>query len=264
MKSDAQLIISLAARPGNFGFTVHNAGYAALGLNYFYKPMTCMNLKDALTGVRSLGIRGVGLTMPYKTEALQYLDDISPRAQATGAVNTVVNDDGKLVGHNTDVVGAMALLKDYRHMPWLVLGAGGMARAFLQAARELQHTQVTLTARNDTVGRAVATDFGVAFLPWDQREKMVGCALLNGTPCGMAPDDDTIPIATGAVSAFAMVFDAVPNPVETQLVIAARENKLSVITGRDLALEQAYAQFELYTSHPAPREAMLVAASAVS
>ena len=260
MRADAQLVISLAARPGSFGFTVHNAGYAGLGLNYFYKPMTCNDLGAALAGVRSLGIRGASLTMPYKVEALEFMDEITPRAQAAGAVNTVVNDNGKLIGHNTDVLGASVLIKNYRHLPWLVLGAGGMARAFLQAARELQHSQVTLSARNEAAGRAVAKDFGAAFLPWDQRDKMVGCAVLNATPIGMLPDECATPIATGAVPALAMVFDAVPKPAETQLVVAARAAKVPVITGRDLAFEQACAQFELYTGHPAPRDAMQAAA----
>lgn len=261
MKANAQLVISLAARPGNFGFTVHNAGYAALGLNYFYKPMTCTDLGAALAGVRALGIRGCGLTMPYKMQALQFTDELTPRAQATGAVNTVVNENGKLIGHNTDVVGAMELLKDCRHLPWLVLGAGGMARAFLQAASELQHPNVILSARNTEQGKATAAAFGISFLPWDQRDKMVGCALLNATPMGMQPDENTSPIDGAAISHLGLVFDAVPNPHETLLVKSARAAKIPVITGRDLALAQAFVQFELYTSHPAPREAMIAAAT---
>lgn len=261
MKPDATLIISLAARPGSFGFHVHNAGYEALGLNYFYKPMTCENLKDALAGVRSLGIRGASLTMPYKIEALNFMDEISPRAQAAGAVNTVVNDGGKLIGHNTDVTGAAELLKPHCAMPWLVLGAGGMARAFLQAARELQQTQVYISARDAEKGRAAATEFGATFLPWDQRDKMVGCAVLNGTSVGMAPDDAQSPLPESAIGNFGLVFDAVPRPHETRLIAAARAAKLAVIHGRDLALAQAFAQFELYTGHPAPREAMLAAAA---
>lgn len=262
MRADAQLVISLAARPGSFGFTVHNAGYAALDLNYFYKPMTCANLQDAVAGMRSLGIRGCGLTMPYKTDVLKYLDVITPRAAATGAVNTVVNDGGRLIGYNTDVVGAMALLQPYRHVSWLVLGAGGMGRAFLQAARELEQRSVILTARNGTAGRDVANAFGTSFLPWEERDKMVGCAILNATPIGMAPEADISPMPS--VASMAMVFDAVPNPVETVLVQSARAASVPVITGRDLALAQAYAQFELYTGQPAPQDVMLAAAQAMA
>lgn len=263
MKADAQLIISLAARPGSFGFAVHNAGYAALGLNYIYKPMTCESLADALAGVRSLGIRGVGLTMPYKIAAMALLDAVSPRAQATGAVNTIVNDNGTLTGHNTDVVGASALLKNHRHLPWLVLGAGGMARAFLQAARELSQTQVYVSARDAVKGRAVAAEFGATFLSWDQRDKMVGCAILNATSIGMAPEENAAPMSVDVIANFGLIFDAVPKPYESQLITAARAAKVPVITGRDLALEQAFAQFELYTGHPAPREEMMAAAKNV-
>ncbi|HCM84431.1 MAG TPA: shikimate 5-dehydrogenase [Alphaproteobacteria bacterium] len=261
MKPDTTLVISLAGRPGSFGFTVHNAGYDALNLNYFYKPMVCTDLGAALRGVRSLGIRGVGLTMPHKVNALQYLDEITPRAEATGAVNTVINDDGKLIGHNTDVIGALELLKDYAHLPWLVLGAGGMARAFLQAGREISHKNMVLSCRDAVQGRGIAALFGAAFLPWDQRDKMVGCALLNATPIGMKPDDAQSPVEAAAVGHFGLVFDAVPDPVETKLIAAARATNVKVITGRDLALTQAFAQFELYTSHPAPRDVMTAAAA---
>jgi shikimate dehydrogenase len=261
---ETRLVISLAARPGRFGFTVHNAGYAALGLNFHYQPMTCTNLRDALAGVRAMDMRGCSLTMPYKTEALALMDEISPRATATGAVNTVVNEDGKLIGHNTDVLGAAELLRPHRNLPWLVLGAGGMARAFLQAARELQHGQVILSARDEAAGRALAANFGATFLAWDQREKMVGCAVLNATPIGMAPDAAQSPITAGAAAQMALVFDAVPNPHETMLVQAARSAGVPVITGRDLAMEQAFGQFELYTGQAAPRDAMRAAAGALS
>ena len=259
MKADAHLIISLAARPGAFGFTVHNAGYAALGLNYFYKPMTCSDLGAALAGVRSLGIRGVGLTMPYKVAALEFLDEISPLAHVTGAVNTIVNDNGKLTGYNTDVAGAAELLKPHRNLPWLVLGAGGMGRAFLQAARELQYTQIYLSARDLEKGKATATHFGARFLAWDQREKMVGCAILNATSIGMTPDEIRSPMSDSTVTQSGLIFDAVPNPHETNLVLAARAARIPVITGRDLALAQAFVQFEHYTGHPAPRDVMTAA-----
>jgi len=259
--ADATLVISLAARPGAFGFAVHNAGYQALGLNYFYKPMTCDDIAAALSGVRALGIRGCSLTMPYKTTALALMDEVSPRAHAAGAVNTVVNDKGRLIGHNTDVVGAVELLKPHRNMPWLVLGAGGMARAFLQAARELQHHHITLSARDAERGRALAAEFGATFLPWDQRTKMIGCAVLNATSIGMTPDEKLSPWEDASLAQAALVFDAVPQPRETKFIATARAAKILVITGRDLALAQAFAQFELYTGHPAPREVMTAAAA---
>ena len=92
---------------------------------------------------------------------------------------------------------------------------------------------------------------------------MVGCALLNATPMGMMPDVAMSPMGSQIISQFGLVFDAVPNPHETMLVQSARAGKIPVITGRDLALQQAFAQFELYTAHPAPRDAMIAAAAAL-
>jgi shikimate dehydrogenase len=259
MSAPPNLVISLAARPGVFGKTVHNAGYAALKLNFQYKPMRTDDLAMALRSVRNLGIRGCSLTMPYKVEALKYLDKISPLANAVGAVNTIVNENGKLIGHNTDVIGAVSLLDGYQYLPWLILGAGGMARAFLQAAKILRVPHVYLSARGRG-GAALAKKFKAEFLPWEKRETIKGCAILNATPMGMAPHVNETPMSLAAVAKAQLVFDAVPKPVETRLVRAARRAKLPVITGRDLALAQAYAQFELYTGKPAPRRAMIAAA----
>jgi shikimate dehydrogenase len=259
MKKTPTLVISLAARPGVFGKTVHNAGYKALGLNYEYKPMRADDLAMALRSIRGLGIRGCSLTMPYKVEVLKYLDEISPLAKMVGAVNTIVNENGKLTGHNTDVIGAVSLLDGYQYLPWLVLGAGGMARAFLQAAQMLSVPYLYLSARGRG-GAALAKIFHAEFVPWEKRETITGGAILNATPIGMAPHINEIPIKLSAVQKSQLVFDAVPKPVETRLVRAAHIAKIPVITGRDLALAQAFAQFELYTGKPAPRSAMIKAA----
>lgn len=260
MKPPPTVVISLAARPGVFGQTVHNAGYAALGINFSYRAMACEDLAKALQNVRNLGIRGASLTMPFKVQAVPMMDELSPLARAVGAVNTVVNDGGKLSGHNTDVVGAVALLDGYQYLPWRVLGAGGMARAFLQAARILSVPDVSLSARNATNGEKLAASFGATFVPWAARAEPAGMALLNATSIGMAPDVGGMATDMAAARP-AMVFDAVPNPVETAWVRAARGAGVPVITGRDLQLAQAFAQFELYTGHAAPRDAMASAAN---
>ncbi len=258
------LVISLAARPGVFGQTVHTAGYKALGLNYQYKPMQGADLPMVLNSVRNLGIRGCSLTMPFKVQALKYLDELSPLVRAVGAVNTVVNENGKLIGHNTDVLGAKDLLNGYQYLPWLVLGAGGMARAFLQVARELQVPEAYISCRDPEQGQELVNKFGAKFMPWLNRHNFSGHAVLNATPIGMAPDDHDMPIELEDISKASLIFDAVPKPAETKLIRAAHKAKVPVvITGRDLALAQAYAQFELYTGQAAPRQAMAEAAKTV-
>ncbi len=259
--ADATLCVSLSARPGKFGFTVHNAGYAALGLNYFYKPMTCRNLEEAFTGIRALNIRGCSLSMPYKVQAMALLDKIDSAAQAIGAVNTVVNDDGFLVGYNTDLLGVQTLVSaiDYK-TPWLVLGAGGMARAILQAANLLGQTEVFISARESNLAASLAAEFGVSAMPWAERNSLRGVILINATPVGMVPKVDEMPVDPGTVAEAYTVFDVIASPSETMLINAARLAGVPVITGQQLAFEQACAQFKLYTGHDAPRAAMQAAA----
>jgi len=89
------LCISVAEKPGKFGITVHNAGYRALGLNFLYKTFAINDIKGAIIGVRSLGIRGCSVSMPFKEKVIPFLDRLDPLAKKIGAVNTIVNDNGQ-------------------------------------------------------------------------------------------------------------------------------------------------------------------------
>lgn len=101
---------------------MHEACYASLGLSFTYVPFKVRSLQGALAGMRGLGIRGFGVSHPFKQKVMELLDALDPVAQRIGAVNTIVNDDGHLVGYNTDWVGAVRALEE-------VCGAGGLAGA---------------------------------------------------------------------------------------------------------------------------------------
>ena len=138
--------------------TMHNEAYAKLGLNYVQMAFEVdnSNLKDAVNAIRTLGMRGSNISMPNKTEILQYLDELSPAAKLCGAVNTVVNDNGHLTGHNTDGLGFMAALKDNNidviGKKMTIVGAGGAATAIqIQAAldgvKEISEVNAAFNAR---------------------------------------------------------------------------------------------------------------------
>ena len=99
---DTQLCMSLAGRPGNFGTRFHNYLYEKLGLNFIYKAFTTQDIAAAVKGVRALGIRGCAVSMPFKESCMPFLDAIDPSAKVIDSVNTIVNDDGRLTGFNTD------------------------------------------------------------------------------------------------------------------------------------------------------------------
>src|SRR5262245_32187926 len=103
---------SLSLHPVSLGAVMHAAGYQALDLPFVYVPFRVTDLTGALAGMRALGIRGLGVSMPYKQAVMPLLDALSPLAERIGAVNTIVNDDGRLTGHNTDCLGAVRALEE--------------------------------------------------------------------------------------------------------------------------------------------------------
>ncbi len=130
--SNPMLCGSIAAHPGRFGVAMHNAAYRALGLNYVYVAFGTEDTAAAIAAMRALGLRGLGLTMPHKIRAIAHLDALTDDARAIGAVNTVVNDDGRLTGHNVDWLGAIRAFSEVGPVTGLraaVIGAGGGARA---------------------------------------------------------------------------------------------------------------------------------------
>ena len=198
---DTVVCVSISARPSNFGMTVHNAAYRALGLNYLYKSFCVTDLPGALAGVRALGLRGCSLSMPFKEQVLPLLDALDPAAESIGAVNTVVNESGRLVGHNTDAHGAKVVLAGLGladESCVLILGAGGVARAVLYALESLGYNNIAVS--NRTPGRLI--DWTGAreptTVPWADRDQFPADLIINATPVGMAPDADLLPIGEDA------------------------------------------------------------------
>lgn len=256
---DTVLCISVSARPSNFGMTVHNAAYRAAGLNFIYKAFRVDDIAGALAGVRALGVRGCSVSMPFKEQVVPLLDALDPTAASIGAINTIVNDAGVLTGYNTDVYGAemvISRLGQPRSSRVLLLGAGGVARAFLYALGSLGYADVTVSNRS-TERFASWTERGkFAILPWDDRHQFVADILINATPVGMTPHEDDLPISEDAVARARAVIDVIVTPPETHLLRMARARGKPVATGLEMSLHQAARQFELYTGQAAPLEAM--------
>ena len=260
---NATLCISVAARPSRFGITVHNAGYRALGLDFLYKAFQVSDIAGAMAGVRALGIRGCSVSMPFKEAVIAHLDSVDRLADAVGAVNTVVNEGGRLTGYNTDVGGAFEALKPCGPVPndrVVVMGAGGVARAVLQALRSHGLSNVTVCARRPDAARSVAERFGVVAAEWEKREVLPAEILVNATPVGMAPDTDSMPVSAKAAGRYRIVMDVVASPPITRLVEKARRAGAETVDGLTMTLYQACAQFRLYTGREAPFDVMQEAA----
>jgi shikimate dehydrogenase len=147
---DTSLCVSLAARPSNIGTRFHNFLYDELGLDFVYKAFAPVDLEAAVAGIRGLGIRGAGVSMPFKEACIPLLDELDPSAAAIDSVNTIVNDGGRLRGYNTDYLAVQQVLAAHEVPPDLefpVLGNGGMAKAVVAALRDAGFTCGTVVAR---------------------------------------------------------------------------------------------------------------------
>lgn len=265
LAATTRLCISLADRPSRFGITVHNAAFRALELDYLYKAFRPADLSQAIAGIRGLGIRGCGVSMPYKVSAMDYVDAIDPPAAAIGAINTIVNDDGFLTGYNTDATAAFRALSEAgveKTDRVLLLGAGGVARAILHALSELGVDAIHVAARNLEAARELDTLVRVKPVSWQTRHEVDATAVINATPIGMRPDEESTPLDVTQFPELRMLYEVVVDPPQTRLISAARARGCgSVIDGLTMSVYQASEQFRLYTGREAPLDVMRRAAA---
>ncbi len=258
LNKDTQLCISLAARPSNLGTRFHNFLYEELDLNFVYKAFAPTNLEQAIAGIRGLPIRGAAVSMPYKEDCIQYLDELDPSAAVISSVNTIVNTDGHLHGYNTDYLAIASLLGSHHVDPaddFAVLGSGGMAKAVVAALHDAGFKAGTVIARNEATGRAVADQYGYGWSP--ELGPLRPSLLVNATPVGMAGGQGEGELAAPleVIGPATTVFDVVAFPSETPLIQAARAADRRVITGAEVIALQAAEQFEFYTGvRPTPEQ----------
>ena len=190
---------------------MHNAAFRELGLNAVYVAFPVTDLAQAVAGLRGLDIRGVSVTIPFKEEIIPLIDELDPQAARIGAVNTVVNRDGRLVGYNTDWLGALHALKAKTGLQGehvLLLGAGGASRAIAFGILE-EGGRVTLTDVDAPRAAALARDLRVEAIPLDAVDQCPATILVNATPVGMEPKVDDIPIDPDLLGRYRLVMDIV-------------------------------------------------------
>lgn len=256
---------------------MHNEAFRLLSLDYAYLAFDVGtdNLKTAVDGLKALGVRGFNLTMPDKNLMAELCDELSPAARLTGAVNTVVNDGGRLIGHTTDGIGYMRAASDagvcLKNKTMTLLGAGGAATAIVvQAAldglKEIRIFNIkdSFFSRMETLSEKLNAETGCRVTVHDLSDKTALKAsvhtsdiLTNCTSVGMAPnteacliDDDSLFVPGLIVS------DIIYNPKETQLLKKARQKGLKTFNGMYMLLYQGAAAFRLWTGYDMPTEAI--------
>ena len=251
---------------------IHNAAFQHLGLNFVYVAFKVEDVDGALRGIRALtGFRGVSVTIPHKVAVLPHLDEVAPTARNIGAVNTIVCDDGKLLGYNTDATGALAALRagnapvDGARV--LVLGSGGAARAIAFAlCMDAKVSAVTILAVVDPERDRLVRDLhektgaSVSGFPLNPetlaRHIPEAQTMIHCTPVGMSPNVEETCVPASLLAPHLTVMDIVYNPLKTRLLADARRAGCRTVRGLEMFLHQAAGQFELWTQQPAPVDVM--------
>ena len=233
---------------------MHNQAFAAAGCNAVYVALKVTDPGSALNGIRALNFKGLSVTLPYKVAVMEYLDEIDEAAKRIGAVNTIVNNNGKLSGFNTDCQGAIKALRvrtSIEGKSIAIIGAGGAARA-IGFGLTTAGGHLTILNRTRTTGEQLAADLQADFLPLDECRPNRYDILINTTPIGMHPDTDATPLAISLLSKEMVVMDIVYNPLHTRLLKDAAARGCRIINGVDMFVFQGAHQFELWTGQKAP------------
>lgn len=268
-------LIGLVGHPIKQSYSpfIHNIAAQFKSVDYIYLPFDVVadNLEIALKGVVALGISGLNITIPHKEKIIKYLDELSEEAAMIGAVNTIVNEHGKLKGYNTDINGILESLTEFKDLitgsKVCVIGAGGGARAVIYTLiRYFKPEQITIINRTiqsaDTLQNYFSEkmrfdNFKTSDLfPPDLIETFNSSSLIvNSTPVGMFPDVDDSP--TNLSESFhkdQLVFDMIYNPTETKLLNLAKQQGAVTLGGLKMLVHQAAKSFELWTGEEPPVE----------
>lgn len=253
---------------------MYNYSFEKLGLDYVYVALDVKEdeVKDAIAAMRLFHMKGGNVTMPDKTEAAKYMDELSPAAQIIGAINTIVNDNGKLIGHITDGEGFVNNLKDHgieiKGKKISVAGGGGAATAIqvqcaLDGAREItifnkkdaffERTLQTAEKIRKAVPSIVVNVYDIDDTAKMTEEIASSDIFANATIVGMKPmDDQSVIKDLSALRPGLVVADAVYNPEETLMLRQAKEASCICVPGKGMLLWQGVAAFKLFTGEDMP------------
>jgi shikimate dehydrogenase len=237
-----------------------------MNIPFVYVAFDVVDLKNAVNGIRALGIRGVSVTIPHKTSVIKYLDRVEGIAKKIGAVNTIVNENNILTGYNTDATGISTAFREagvkLRGKNCLILGSGGAARAaaFVLCEAGVGHLEI-LSIENAQL-KSLVKDLkkhyntritGTRWTDESVRNAVAsGEIIINATPVGMWPKTDDCPINPDLLTRGKMVFDVIYTPPITRLLAEAKKRGSGIISGVEMFVHQAAEQFRLFTGLDAP------------
>jgi shikimate dehydrogenase len=237
---------------------MHNAAFAAMGLNARYEACPTDSSAAAVLMIRQRGLRGASVTLPFKEAILPLLDEADPEARDIGAVNTIVHTNGRLKGYNTDGPGLVRDLEEWigiRGRSFLIIGAGGAARAAVFALIQAGGVPIVVNRTADRA-QALADRFGCRWGTTGEIGRLEADCLINTTPVGMFPSTGETPLPGEELGRFPYVMDMIYNPLMTRLLREAKAAGCAVRSGVGMFVHQGAEQIRLWTGREPPREHM--------
>ncbi len=251
---------------------MHNEAFKLANINSIYLSFDVVstNLKDALKGMKALNIRGFNITLPFKEKIIPFLDEVSEEASVVGAVNTIVNENGKLFGYNTDTNGVLETLlphKDFINGKTVsVIGAGGAARSVIfTLIRKFKPEKINII--NRTMQRAeTLSDYFISKMNFSNFESYElvppdltevfhdSSTIINASACGMFPKTEDSPLERPELfNDNHLVFDVIYNPLKTQFLNIAEKQGATVLNGLKMFVEQGARSYEIWTGEKMPK-----------
>ena len=237
---------------------MHDAALKKMKIAARYLPFCIQDIGSAVRGIRGIGICGVSVTIPFKVAVMEHLDEADADARKIGAVNTIVNDNGRLKGFNTDWIGlvqSISEVTDIKGKMFAILGAGGTARAAVFGI-EREGGIPVIVNRSVARGERLAKEWGCSFYPLSELGRVRADCLINTTPVGMIPNVDESPVSSAIFVKYRWVVDVVYNPLKTRLMRDAEKAGCITVPGLGMFVHQGAEQIRLWTGQEAPREFM--------
>jgi shikimate dehydrogenase len=237
---------------------MHNAAFAEKGLAARYEVCRTDDAAEAVRRFREMGLSGASVTLPFKETIIPFLDEVDESARVIGAVNTIANRHGRLMGYNTDGPGLVRDLAEWfeiRGKTFVILGAGGAARGAVYSLLQAGGMPI-IANRTPERAEALAGCFGCRWVPVAEIGGLRADCLINTTPVGMFPETDRTPLPERETSSFPYVMDMIYNPLKTRLLREAEASGCAVRSGVGMFVHQGAEQFRLWTGMEPPLKRM--------
>ena len=228
---------------------MHNAALKEMGIDGHYNAFCVSNLESTISGIKGMNIRGASVTIPYKVSVMEYLDEVDDDALKIGAVNTIVNNNGRLVGYNTDWLGLMLTLKELmpvKDQTFVIIGAGGTARAAVYGIIKEGGLPIIVN-RTIPKGKILSNKLNCPFYSLADLGQLKADCLINTTPVGMYPHIDQSPVEASLLGGYKYVIDVIYNPLKTRLLRDAEAQGGRTASGLDMFVHQGAEQLKLWT-----------------